>query len=241
MVQEIIIPLITLISLEVILGIDNIIFISILADKLPQEKRKKFRLYGMGLAVVMRLILLAAISWIIKLDATVFQWKSLDLSGKDLILIAGGIFLLYKSVKEIYYKTEAEPEGHTFQAAGHSFRQLIYQVILLDMVFSVDSIITAVGMVSELWIMYTAVIISITIMLFAMRPISEVINRHPSLKVLALSFLLLIGIALIAEGLDFLIPKGYIYFSMFFAFMVNLIQIRVENVKARRKEAKALR
>lgn len=237
MVQEIIIPLITLISLEVILGIDNIIFISILADKLPEEKRQRFRYIGMGLAVLMRLVLLGAISWIIKLDATVFQWKGLDLSGKDLILIAGGLFLLYKSVREIYYKTEAEPEGHAFEAAGHSFRQLIYQVILLDMVFSVDSIITAVGMVSELWIMYTAVIISVTIMIFAMKPISEVITRHPSLKVLALCFLLLIGIALIAEGLDFLIPKGYIYFSMAFAFLVDIIQIRVEAIRKRKKQA----
>lgn len=241
MLQEAIIPLITLISLEVILGIDNIIFISILADKLPPEKRQKFRIYGMGMAVMMRLILLAAISWIIKLDASVIRAFGLDLSGKDLILIAGGLFLLYKSVKEIYYKTEAEPEGHTVKAAGHTFARLIYQVMLLDMVFSVDSIITAVGMVSELWIMYTAVIISITIMLFAMKPISEVINRHPSLKVLALSFLLLIGIALIAEGLDFIIPKGYIYFSMFFAFMVDIIQIRVENIRKKKTEGQMIK
>jgi predicted tellurium resistance membrane protein TerC len=220
-----IIPLITLIFLEVILGIDNIIFISILADKLPVESRSKLRYWGLGLAMVIRLLLLAVVSWILKLDQTLFVLFEVDFSGKGLILLTGGLFLLYKSSVEIYHKTEAEKEK--IQIKDNSFSKLLSEVIILDIVFSIDSIITAVGMVQELWIMYTAVVVTVLIMLIASKPISEFIAKHPSFKVLALCFLMMIGVTLIAEGLHFEIPKGYIYFSMAFAFLVDLIQMKV--------------
>lgn len=226
MLQEAIIPLVSLIALEVILGIDNIIFISILADKLPENQRGRLRLWGIGLAMVMRLVLLAAIAWILRLDQTLFTAFEVEFSGKGLILILGGLFLIYKSTKEIYHKTETAAEGAPATPVAASFGRLLLEVLLLDLVFSVDSIITAVGMVQELWVMYTAVIVTVGIMLVASKPISEFIRRHPSFKVLALCFLLMIGVALIAEGFHLSIPKGYIYFSMAFAFLVNLVQMR---------------
>jgi predicted tellurium resistance membrane protein TerC len=228
---ESIIPLISLIALEVILGIDNIIFISILADKLPEHQRGKLRLWGIGLAMIMRLCLLAFISWILKLDQTLFTLFGTDFSGKGLILIFGGLFLIYKSTKEIYHKTEAADEDLLTVPKTASFGKLLSEVIVLDLVFSIDSIITAVGMVSELWIMYTAVIVTVIIMLFASKPISEFIRKHPSFKVLALCFLMMIGVALLAEGFHFEIPKGYIYFSMAFAFLVDIIQMKTVKSK----------
>ncbi len=223
---EAIIPLISLIALEVILGIDNIIFISILADKLPEHQRAKLRYWGIGLAMVMRLGLLAFISWILKLDKTLFTVNEIDFSGKGLILIAGGLFLLYKSTKEIYHKTEPEADNTMPGTGKNTFGQLLTEVIILDLVFSIDSIITAVGMVQQLWVMYTAVIVTVIIMLFASKPISEFIRKHPSFKILALCFLMMIGVALLAEGFHFEIPKGYIYFSMLFAFLVDVIQMK---------------
>ncbi|WP_044172386.1 TerC family protein [Flectobacillus major] len=224
MTTEIIISLITLIVLEIVLGIDNIIFISILSDKLPVDKRKKARLVGLSLALVTRLILLAGISWIMKLDKTLFVVYDIAISGKGLILIAGGLFLLYKSNKEIFEKTEDSHDEKPF--VYKSFGKIIGQILVLDLVFSIDSIITAVGLVDELWVMYVAVIVSISIMLMVAGTISSFITRHPSLKILALCFLMMIGITLIAEGLAFHIPKQYIYFSMAFSFFVNIIQIR---------------
>jgi predicted tellurium resistance membrane protein TerC len=223
---EAIIPLLSLIALEVILGIDNIIFISILADKLPEDKRNQLRYWGIGLAMVMRLLLLAFISWILKLDQTLFRMFEIDFSGKGLILILGGLFLIYKSVKEIYHKTEISKEDTPNPPQKSSFKRLLSEVIILDLVFSIDSIITAVGMVQELWVMYTAVIVTVVIMLIASKPISDFIKKHPSFKILALCFLLMIGVSLLAEGLHFEIPKGYIYFSMAFAFLVDIIQMR---------------
>ncbi|MFN9883191.1 MAG: TerC family protein [Bacteroidota bacterium] len=223
---EALIPLISLIALEVILGIDNIIFISILADKLPQEQRNKLRYWGIGLAMAMRLALLAFISWILKLDQNLFSVATLDFTGKELILIIGGLFLLYKSTKEIYYKAEIASEKKPVVHGQASFRKLLIEVLILDLVFSVDSIITAVGMVQELWVMYTAVIITVLIMLIASKPISEFIRNHPSFKILALCFLMMIGVALLAEGFEVKIPKGYIYFSMAFAFLVDIIQMK---------------
>lgn len=228
---EAIVPLLSLIALEVILGIDNIIFISILADKLPENQRNKLRYWGIGLAMVMRLALLALISWILKLDQTLFTLFDIEFSGKGLILIVGGLFLIYKSTKEIYHKTEVEMEETPKVPAKASFSKLLSEVIILDLVFSIDSIITAVGMVQELWVMYTAVIVTVGIMLVASKPISEFISKHPSFKILALCFLLLIGISLIAEGLHFAIPKGYIYFSMAFAFIVDFIQMKTDKRK----------
>lgn len=226
--MEFIVPLLTLIVLELILGIDNIIFISILTDKLPKEQRNKLRYMGLGLAVVMRLILLAAISWVMRLDKELFNIFDISISGKGLILIVGGIFLIWKSTKEIYHKTESANSVKPTKKS--TFRQLLLEIIMLDLVFSIDSIITAVGMVSQLWVMYVAVIVSVTIMLLAARPISEFISRHPSFKILALAFLIMIGIALVGEGLHFEIPKGYIYFSMAFSFIVNLVQIKTHTM-----------
>ena len=220
------IPLLSLIALEVILGIDNIIFISILADKLPESQRNKLRFYGIGLAMVMRLALLAFISWILKLDKTLFSLFEIDFTGKGIILILGGLFLIYKSTKEIYHKTEVANSHEAELPKKGNFRKLLGEVIILDLVFSIDSIITAVGMVDELWVMYTAVIVTVIIMLFASKPISGFISKHPSFKILALCFLMMIGVSLIAEGFHFEIPKGYIYFSMAFAFLVDVIQMK---------------
>jgi predicted tellurium resistance membrane protein TerC len=228
---EAIIPLISLIALEVILGIDNIIFISILADKLPDNQRSKLRFWGIGLAMVMRLCLLAFIAWILKLDQTLFTLFEIDFSGKGLILILGGLFLIYKSTKEIYHKSEIAQESKPDIPKNHSFKKLLTEVIILDLVFSIDSIITAVGMVQELWVMYVAVIVTVFIMLIASKPISEFIRKHPSFKILALCFLMMIGVSLLAEGFHFEIPKGYIYFSMAFAFLVDVIQMRTINHK----------
>ena len=224
--MDAIVPLVSLIALEVILGIDNIIFISILSDKLPDNQRNRLRFWGIGLAMVMRLLLLAFISWILKLDKILFSLFDTGFSGKGLILIAGGLFLLYKSTKEIYHKTEETNEPQLNMPKESSFGRLLLEVILLDLVFSVDSIITAVGMVQELWVMYTAVIVTVGIMLVASKPISDFIKKHPSFKVLALCFLMMIGVSLLAEGFQFKIPKGYIYFYMAFDFFVDIMQMK---------------
>lgn len=221
-----IVPLISLIALEVILGIDNIIFISILADKLPEAQRNKLRLWGILLAMLMRLALLAFISWILQLDKTLFTWMDIQFSGKGIILIVGGLFLIYKSTKEIYHKAELADNEQPKVGKKASFQRLLSEVIMLDLVFSIDSIITAVGMVQELWVMYTAVIVTVLIMLVAAKPISAFIGKHPSFKILALCFLMMIGVSLLAEGFQFEIPKGYIYFSMAFAFLVDIIQMK---------------
>lgn len=227
-----IIPLLSLIALEVILGIDNIIFISILSDKLPQHQQNKLRYWGIGLAMLMRLGLLAFIAWILQLDQTLFTVADIEFSGKSLILIAGGLFLIFKSTKEIYHKTELANETIQPVPAQGSFKRLLSEVVLLDLVFSIDSIITAVGMVQELWVMYTAVVVTVVIMLFASKPISAFIRKHPSFKILALCFLLMIGVSLLAEGFHFEIPKGYIYFSMAFAFLVDVVQMKTVKHKA---------
>lgn len=226
MIVEALIPLLSLIALEVILGIDNIIFISILADKLPESQRDKLRYWGIGLAMIIRLCLLGVISWILKLDTVLFTAFDVDFSGKGLILIFGGVFLLYKSTKEIFHNTEVSDGNDITSVKKGSFKKLLSEIIILDLVFSIDSIITAVGMVQDLWIMYVSVIAAVTIMLFASKPISQFIQRHPSFKILALCFLMMIGISLIGEGLHFIIPKGYIYFSMAFAFLVDIIQMK---------------
>ena len=193
---------------------------------MPEKDRNKLRYWGIGLAMLMRLLLLAAISWILKLDQTLFTINEIDFSGKGLILIVGGLFLIYKSTKEIYHKTEHDESDNISNTKVKKFGKLLSEVIILDLVFSVDSIITAVGMVQELWVMYTAVIVTVIIMLIASKPISDFIHKHPSFKILALCFLMMIGVSLIAEGFEFEIPKGYIYFSMAFAFIVDIIQMK---------------
>ena len=229
---QIIISLLTLIALEVVLGIDNIIFISILAGKLPREQQKKARNWGILLAMVMRLGLLAGISVIIKLDNELFTLFGNSISGKDLVLILGGLFLIYKSSKEVYHKMEGEPEDKEKKIVKVTIGYILGQIILLDLVFSIDSIITAVGLVKEIWIMYTAVIVTVIIMLIAAAPISNFINRHPAFKILALSFLLLIGFTLLIEGFDVHVPKGYVYFAMAFALLVDVIQMKVAGKKS---------
>lgn len=226
--MEIAISLLTLIALEVILGIDNVIFISILADRLPETERNNLRYWGLGIAMVMRLILLFFISWILKLDQRLFTLLDKPFSGKSIILIIGGLFLLFKATKEIYQQTESKNNYTPAQTKSTTFNKLLIEVLLLDLVFSVDSIITAVGMVDELWVMYTAVIVTVIIMLIASKPISDFIKKHPSFKILALSFLMIIGVSLIGEGFQFHIPKGYIYFAMLFSFIVDLLQMKAD-------------
>ena len=231
---QILASLFTLIALEVVLGIDNIIFISILAGKLPVEQQKKARTWGILLAMVMRLVLLAAISEILKLDKELFSWFTVSISGKDLILIAGGLFLIYKSAKEIYHKMEGEQHDMERKVKKETLPAILGQILLLDLVFSVDSIITAVGLVEQVWVMYVAVIVTVAIMLIAAAPISTFVNKHPAFKVLALSFLLLIGFTLLIEGFDVHVPKGYVYFAMAFAFLVDVIQLKVAGKKSNR-------
>jgi predicted tellurium resistance membrane protein TerC len=208
-----------------------VIFISIIAEKLPENQRRKLRLWGIGLAMVMRLALLSLISWIMHLEINLFTVLENEISGKDLVLMAGGLFLLYKSTREIYLKTEADEAGALNKKKGGTFGKLLIEVLLLDLVFSIDSIITAVGMANELWVMYTAVVVTVIIMLAAAKPISEFILKHPSFKILALCFLMLIGVSLLAEGLDIKIPKGYIYFAMAFSFLVDVIQMKTVKKK----------
>lgn len=224
---QIIISLLTLIALEVILGIDNVIFISILANKLPVHQQKKARLYGLILAMVLRLGLLAIVSLLMKLNKDLFTLFNQGISAKDLILILGGLFLLYKSSAEIYHKMEGEQGNKTKNIKAAAFAQVILQILIMDLVFSIDSIITAIGMVKEVWIMYVAIIVTVLIMLVAAEPISSFVNKHPAFKMLALSFLLLIGFALVSEGFGIEIPKGYIYFSMAFSMLVSVFQMRM--------------
>jgi predicted tellurium resistance membrane protein TerC len=232
MSYEIIISLLTLIALEVVLGIDNIIFISILAGKLPAGQQKKARLWGIILAMVLRLGFLAAISVIMKLDTDLFTVFKTGISGKDIILILGGLFLIYKSAKEMYYKMEGEDADAENTAKPATLPAVIGQILLLDIVFSIDSIITAVGLVKQVWVMYVAVVVTVIIMLIAAAPISNFVNKHPAFKILALSFLLLIGFTLLVEGFDVHIPKGYVYFAMAFAFLVDVIQLKVASKKS---------
>lgn len=224
---EIIVSILTLVVLEAVLGIDNVIFISILASKLPANQQRKARRIGLILAGVLRLALLGIITLIMQLKEPLVTLLNKDFTGKDLILLAGGLFLLYKSVAEIYHKTEGESGDVSSKLNKAGFSAVVIQILIMDLVFSIDSIITAVGMVKELWVMYIAVVLSVVMMLFAAGPISNFVNKHPAFKMLALAFLLLIGFSLIAEGWGLEIPKGYIYFAMAFSFMVDLLQMRM--------------
>jgi predicted tellurium resistance membrane protein TerC len=220
------IALATLTFLEIVLGVDNIIFISILSGKLPPEQQPRARRLGLLGAMIMRVLLLLSLAWIIRLTAPWFTVLGQEISGRDLILILGGLFLLAKSTFEIHDKLEGE-EGHGSKRVAASFSSVIIQIMLLDIVFSLDSVITAVGMVDELWVMVTAVIVAVGIMMWSAEPISAFVHRHPTVKMLALSFLLLIGLSLLAEGFDHHIPKGYIYFAMGFSVFVEAINLRI--------------
>jgi predicted tellurium resistance membrane protein TerC len=226
---EIWISLLTLTALEIVLGIDNVIFISILAGKLPAEQQAKARQTGLMLALVTRIILLCSISWVMSLTKVLFVLPimNVDVTGKSLILLAGGLFLIGKSVMEIHEKLEGADGHGTSGGKAASFRSVIIQILLLDIVFSLDSVITAVGMANQLWVMITAVIIALGVMLAFAGSISSFVNKHPTLKMLALSFLILIGVMLVGESLGHHIPKGYIYFSMAFAFGVEMLNLRL--------------
>jgi predicted tellurium resistance membrane protein TerC len=220
------IALATLTFLEIILGVDNVIFISILAGKLRAEEQQRARRLGLLAAMGMRILLLLSRAWIIRLTAPLFTILGEEISGRDLILLGGGLFLLGKATLEIHERLEGE-EGHGSSKVHASFSAVIFQIMLLDIVFSLDSVITAVGMAEDLSIMVAAVVIAVGVMMVSARGISEFVNQHPTVKVLALSFLLLIGLSLIGEGFDMHIPKGYIYFAMGFSVFVEMINLRV--------------
>lgn len=224
------IALLTLVVLELVLGVDNVIFISILAGKLPHNDQQRARTTGIMLAVITRVLLLLSLSWVIGLEEDLFTLPYLEIgiSGRDLILLAGGLFLLWKSTHEIHDKLEGR-EGRASAKVAATFASVIIQIMLLDIVFSLDSVITAVGMVDELTIMIIAVIVAAGVMVFTARPIGEFVEKHPTIKILALSFLLLIGFTLVAEGLGQDIPKGYVYFAMGFSVFVEMINLRVRD------------
>lgn len=228
------ISLLTLTVLEIVLGIDNIIFISILSGKLPIGEQAKARKLGLSLALITRILLLCSITWLMKLTADLFvlPWLHEGISGKDLILLTGGLFLIGKSVFEIHDKVEGNEKPVPRGGKRHSFSSVIIQILLLDIVFSLDSVITAVGMADHLGVMIAAVVIALGVMLMFAELVSNFVNRHPTLKMLALSFLILIGVALVGESLGRHIPKGYIYFSMTFAFAVEMLNLRLRGKPA---------
>jgi predicted tellurium resistance membrane protein TerC len=221
------VALLTLTVLEIVLGIDNIVFISILSGKLPKEEQKKARQTGLALALITRVLLLLSLSWVMSLTAPLFTVLHQEISGRDLILLIGGLFLIYKATAEIHEKLEGE--NHDTEIKGKvNFTSVIAQILVLDVVFSLDSVITAVGMANHIEVMIAAVVIAVVIMLFAAESISRFVNQHPTVKMLALSFLVLIGVSLLAEGLDQHIPKGYIYFAMAFSVLVEMLNLRLK-------------
>ena len=221
----------TLLALEIVLGIDNVVFISILAGKLPASQQAKARYVGLGLAMVTRIILLFSISWVIGLTAPLFTVFQQEISGRDIILLVGGLFLIAKSTHEIHERLEGE-EKYASASAAVSFSSVIIQILLLDIVFSLDSVITAVGMVNDISIMISAVVIAVLFMMAFAGPIGRFVERHPTVKMLALSFLLLIGMTLIAEGFDQHLPKGYIYSAMAFSVFVEVLNLKAKKPKA---------
>ena len=229
------IGLLTLTALEIVLGIDNIVFISILSGRLPADSQRKARLWGLALAMIMRVLLLLSLSWIMGLTKPLFAIANFDVSGRALILVGGGLFLLAKSTREIHHKLEGD-ESEAGKAAA-TFSAVLVQIVLLDIVFSLDSVITAVGMVDEIGVMIAAVMIAVAAMMIFAGRISRFIERHPTLKMLALSFLLLIGVNLIGDGLGFHIPKGYTYFAMAFSVLVEMLNLKVRKRKRVRATA----
>ncbi|MDT0641261.1 TerC family protein [Zunongwangia sp. F363] len=219
------VALLTLTFMEIVLGIDNIIFISLVAGRLPQDKQKKARLGGLSAALVMRVLLLLSITWIIGLTQPVLTFSGFELSWRDIILIAGGIFLLIKSTLEIHHKIEGQEEEKEVKQVS-SFGYAILQIVMLDIIFSFDSILTAVGLTEELILMIIAVVISIVVMMIFAKAVGDFVNKHPTIQILALSFLILIGVMLIVEGAHYHVPKGYIYFAVFFSLAIEMLNMR---------------
>ncbi len=228
------IALATLTALEIVLGIDNIIFISILVGRLPEARRNVARRLGLALAMITRIALLLSLAWIMTLTAPLFTVFGEEVSGRDLILIGGGLFLLWKSVHEIHNSLEGEEDAHAAPVRA-TFASVLVQIAIIDIVFSLDSVITAVGMADHVEVMVIAIVLAVAVMMFAARPIGEFVDRHPTIKMLALSFLILVGFALVGEGLDFHVPKGYIYFAMAFSVGVELLNLRMRAAAARRR------
>ncbi|MFN5383496.1 MAG: TerC family protein [Bacteroidota bacterium] len=228
MTQDIIISLIALTVLEIVLGIDNIIFISILANKAPGGKQQQARRYGLLLGMVVRIIMLMGINWVQRQEADLFHVMNQGISGKDILVIVGGLFLLYQSVHEIHLKMKGHEEEIKERTDAKGWTGILLQMALINVVFSLDSVITAVGMANEVWVMIVAVVISMLVMLWASEPIANFVNENPSIKILALSFLVLIGVSLLGEGLGQHIDKGYIYFARAFSFSIELINLRLD-------------
>jgi len=228
------VALMTLTALEIVLGIDNIIFISILAGRLPEQQRNRARIQGLALAMITRILLLLSLAWMMRLTSPLFTVLEYEISGRDLILIAGGLFLLWKSSQEIWESLEGEEDEASDEPKPvPSYGMVLAQIAIIDIVFSLDSVITAVGMVDEVPVMVIAIVIAVGVMMFAAKSIGEFVDNHPSIKMLALSFLILVGVVLIGEGLDMHIPKGYIYFAMAFSVLVEMINIRIRKKRSK--------
>jgi len=234
---EVWIALLTLTVLELVLGIDNIVFISILAGRLPADQQGRARIIGLGLAMITRILLLLSLNWLVRLTEPLFRVFDFSVSGRDLILVSGGLFLLFKGTHEIHDKLEGE-EGEMAVPVHPSFNMVITQIVLLDIVFSLDSVITAVGMTNEIVIMVAAVVIAVIVMMIFSKPLSDFVEEHPTVKMLALSFLLLIGTALIADALHFHIPRGYLYFAVAFSGMVEALNQYVAHSRGRKKKVR---
>jgi predicted tellurium resistance membrane protein TerC len=231
--------LVTLAALEIVLGVDNLVFIAILTGRLAEEKRKFARRVGLSLALAMRLLLLAAIAWIVTLTKPILDLGRIELSWRDLILLGGGVFLLFKATQEIHAEMEGEEDHESAAVGTATVGAVVTQIMFIDIIFSLDSVITAVGMVDELPIMFAAVLIAMALMITAANPLSDFVTRHPTVKMLALSFLILIGIVLIADGLHFHIPKGYVYSALAFSLLVEGLNFRARRRRARRRDPKA--
>jgi predicted tellurium resistance membrane protein TerC len=234
---ELWVAFLTLTALEIVLGIDNIIFISILVSRLPKHQQPKARFFGLALAMGTRILLLLSISWVMRLTTDLFHVMGEGFSGRDLILFFGGLFLLFKSTSEIFHSLEGEAEGQAVGGKTYGFMGIIVQIAIIDIIFSLDSMITAVGLVDNVPVMVAAIVISVIVMMLSAGTISDFIDKHPSLKVLALSFLIVVGTVLIAEAFDVHVPKGYVYFAMAFSLAVEAVNIRIRTARARaRKE-----
>ncbi|CAH0532683.1 hypothetical protein VST7929_00524 [Vibrio stylophorae] len=231
------VALFTLTALEIVLGIDNIIFISILVGRLPEHQRQRGRVLGLALAMITRILLLLSLSWMMRLTEPLFSLWQWDFSGRDLILIFGGLFLLGKSTHEIHASLEGSEESHQQSTVSASFMSILIQIAIIDIVFSLDSVITAVGLADHISVMVIAILISVGIMMIAAKPIGDFVDRHPTIKILALSFLILVGMTLMGEGFGLHIPKGYVYFAMAFSLAVEFVNLRIRSKRLSKKQA----